>query len=81
MQLSIQKEEAKKKEVHVEENVPAPSPRSNGSVFFLHIIFFGCLWYVVRLLIGCMFDGYVVEYKSIERDGVDPLRWWILQWK
>ncbi|KAF4395028.1 hypothetical protein G4B88_017898 [Cannabis sativa] len=27
--LSIQKEEAKKKEVHVEENVPAPSPRSN----------------------------------------------------
>lgn len=31
-QLSIQKEEAKKKEVHVEENVPAPSPRSNCSV-------------------------------------------------
>ncbi|KMS97186.1 hypothetical protein BVRB_7g178490 [Beta vulgaris subsp. vulgaris] len=30
--LSIQKEEAKKKEVHVEENVPAPSPRSNGSL-------------------------------------------------
>ncbi|EHA8586412.1 putative protein WVD2-like 7 [Cocos nucifera] len=29
---SIQKEEAKKKEVHVEENVPAPSPRSNCSV-------------------------------------------------
>ncbi|XVF49706.1 hypothetical protein PTKIN_Ptkin04bG0034800 [Pterospermum kingtungense] len=27
--LSIQKEEAKKKEVHVDENVPAPSPRSN----------------------------------------------------
>ncbi|KAI9087591.1 hypothetical protein K1719_030461 [Acacia pycnantha] len=27
--LSIQKEEAKKKEVHVEDNVPAPSPRSN----------------------------------------------------
>ncbi|XP_050223976.1 uncharacterized protein LOC126673761 [Mercurialis annua] len=27
--LNIQKEEAKKKEVHVEENVPAPSPRSN----------------------------------------------------
>ncbi|XP_040986143.1 kelch domain-containing protein 4 [Juglans microcarpa x Juglans regia] len=27
--LSIQKEEAKKKEVHIEENVPAPSPRSN----------------------------------------------------
>ncbi|XP_020691050.1 kelch domain-containing protein 4 isoform X1 [Dendrobium catenatum] len=26
---NIQKEEAKKKEVHVEENVPAPSPRSN----------------------------------------------------
>ncbi|XP_031480330.1 uncharacterized protein LOC116250664 [Nymphaea colorata] len=26
---SIQKEEAKKKEVHVEENVPAPSPRAN----------------------------------------------------
>ncbi|KAE9467513.1 hypothetical protein C3L33_00577, partial [Rhododendron williamsianum] len=31
-QLSIQKEEAKKKEVHVEENVPAPSPRSNCSL-------------------------------------------------
>lgn len=31
-QLSIQKEEAKKKEVHVEENVPAPSPRSNCTV-------------------------------------------------
>ncbi|KNA11407.1 hypothetical protein SOVF_135480 [Spinacia oleracea] len=30
--LSIQKEEAKKKEVHVEENVPAPSARSNGSM-------------------------------------------------
>ncbi|KAH9720665.1 DUF4110 domain-containing protein [Citrus sinensis] len=30
--LSIQKEEAKKKEVHVEDNVPAPSPRSNCSV-------------------------------------------------
>lgn len=29
---NIQKEEAKKKEVHVEENVPAPSPRSNGSL-------------------------------------------------
>uniref|UniRef100_A0ACD5UBY8 Uncharacterized protein n=1 Tax=Avena sativa TaxID=4498 RepID=A0ACD5UBY8_AVESA len=29
---SIQKEEAKKKEVHVDENVPAPSPRSNGSL-------------------------------------------------
>lgn len=32
MQLSIQKEEAKKKEIHVEDNVPAPSPRSNCSV-------------------------------------------------
>ncbi|XP_042501204.1 kelch domain-containing protein 4-like isoform X1 [Macadamia integrifolia] len=30
--MSIQKEEAKKKEVHVEENVPAPSPRSNCSM-------------------------------------------------
>lgn len=29
---SIQKEEAKKKEVHVDDNVPAPSPRSNGSL-------------------------------------------------
>ncbi|PNX63695.1 kelch domain-containing protein 4, partial [Trifolium pratense] len=26
------KEEAKKKEVHVEDNVPAPSPRSNCSL-------------------------------------------------
>ncbi|GAA0144998.1 hypothetical protein LIER_05295 [Lithospermum erythrorhizon] len=30
--LNIQKEEAKKKEVHVEENVPRPSPRSNCSL-------------------------------------------------
>ncbi|XP_057534511.1 uncharacterized protein LOC130812892 isoform X2 [Amaranthus tricolor] len=30
--LSIQKEEAKKKDVHVDENVPAPSPRSNCSL-------------------------------------------------
>ncbi|KAL9228416.1 hypothetical protein vseg_004002 [Gypsophila vaccaria] len=30
--MSIQKEEAKKKEVIVEENVPAPSPRSNCSL-------------------------------------------------
>ncbi|XP_052182080.1 uncharacterized protein LOC127794858 [Diospyros lotus] len=30
--LSIQKEEAKKKEVHVEENVPAPSRRANCSL-------------------------------------------------
>ncbi|GJR43685.1 Kelch domain-containing protein 4 [Tanacetum coccineum] len=30
--LSIQKEEAKKKEVHVEENVARPSPRSNCSL-------------------------------------------------
>ncbi|XP_058093793.1 uncharacterized protein LOC131239899 isoform X3 [Magnolia sinica] len=30
--LSIQKEEAKKKEVHIEENVPAPSARSNCSL-------------------------------------------------
>ncbi|KAK2968262.1 hypothetical protein RJ640_030312 [Escallonia rubra] len=30
--LSIQKEEAKKKEVQVEENVPRPSPRSNCSL-------------------------------------------------
>ncbi|XP_068666288.1 uncharacterized protein [Aristolochia californica] len=30
--LSIQKEEAKKKEVHAEENVPAPTPRSNCSL-------------------------------------------------
>ncbi|PKI66613.1 hypothetical protein CRG98_012955 [Punica granatum] len=31
--LSIQKEEAKKKEVHIEDNVPAPSPRSNCTTF------------------------------------------------
>ncbi|KAF9602947.1 hypothetical protein IFM89_032829 [Coptis chinensis] len=30
--MNIQKEEAKKKEVHVEENVPKPSPRSNCSM-------------------------------------------------
>lgn len=31
-QRNIQKEEAKKKEVHVQDNVPGPSPRSNCSV-------------------------------------------------
>lgn len=41
LQLSIQKEEAKKKEVHIEENVPAPSPRSNCSVLFFPSHFFG----------------------------------------
>ncbi|KAI3933446.1 hypothetical protein MKX01_022025 [Papaver californicum] len=30
--LSIQKEEAKKKEIHIEENVHKPSPRSNCSL-------------------------------------------------
>ncbi|KAL7161763.1 hypothetical protein ACSBR2_042274 [Camellia fascicularis] len=30
--LSLQKEEAKKTEIHIEENVPAPSPRSNCSL-------------------------------------------------
>lgn len=30
--FNIQKEEAKKKEVHVDDNVPAPSPRSNCSL-------------------------------------------------
>ncbi|XP_026402696.1 kelch domain-containing protein 4-like isoform X1 [Papaver somniferum] len=30
--LSIQKEEAKKTEIHIEENVPKPSPRSNCSL-------------------------------------------------
>ncbi|EYU40125.1 hypothetical protein MIMGU_mgv1a003259mg [Erythranthe guttata] len=30
--LNIQKEEAKKKEIHIEDNVPAPSPRSNCSL-------------------------------------------------
>ncbi|KAI3940846.1 hypothetical protein MKW92_002522 [Papaver armeniacum] len=30
--LSIQKEEAKKKEIHIEESVPKPSPRSNCSL-------------------------------------------------
>ncbi|KAI3785834.1 hypothetical protein L1987_44960 [Smallanthus sonchifolius] len=30
--LSIQKEEAKKKEIHIEENAPRPSPRSNCSL-------------------------------------------------
>ena len=42
-QLSIQKEEAKKKEVHIDENVPAPTPRSNCSVLFFpssHLFFF-----------------------------------------
>jgi len=31
-QAKIQKEEAKKVAVQVDENVPAPSPRCNGSV-------------------------------------------------
>ena len=33
-QAKIQKEEAKKVAVQVDENVPAPSPRCNGSVRF-----------------------------------------------
>jgi len=37
-QLNIQKEEAKKKEVHVEDNVPAPSPRSNCSVILKPLV-------------------------------------------
>lgn len=37
-QSSIQKEEAKKKEVHIEDNVPAPSPRSNCSVYSLNFL-------------------------------------------
>jgi hypothetical protein len=46
-QAKIQKEEAKKVAVHVDENVPAPSPRCNASVnpfsslnFFLFFLIF-----------------------------------------
>ena len=49
-QLSIQKEEAKKKEVHIEENVPAPTPRSNCSVLFFpssHLFAFPDKFFVV----------------------------------
>lgn len=48
--LSIQKEESKKKEVHVEENVPRPSPRSNCSMVInplkeTELIFYGGEFY------------------------------------
>ncbi|XP_039163597.1 kelch domain-containing protein 4 isoform X2 [Eucalyptus grandis] len=48
--LSIQKEEAKKKEVHIEENVPAPSPRSNCTMTLnplkdTELIFYGGEFY------------------------------------
>ncbi|KMZ57336.1 Kelch domain-containing protein 4 [Zostera marina] len=48
--MNIQKEEAKKKEVHVEENVPAPSPRSNCSLIInplkeSELIFYGGEFY------------------------------------
>lgn len=48
--LSIQKEEAKKKEVHIEENVPAPSLRSNCTMTLnplkdTELIFYGGEFY------------------------------------
>ncbi|KAJ3675468.1 hypothetical protein LUZ60_004510 [Juncus effusus] len=47
---NIQKEEAKKKEVHIEENVPAPSPRSNCTLTInplkdTELIFYGGEFY------------------------------------
>ncbi|KAJ8450634.1 hypothetical protein Cgig2_020271 [Carnegiea gigantea] len=67
--LSIQKEEAKKKEVHVEDNVPAPSPRSNCSLLMNYS--------TTELL----FYVGVVDYKSSERDRTYTLWWRILQWQ
>ncbi|KAF6165329.1 hypothetical protein GIB67_018773 [Kingdonia uniflora] len=69
--LSIQKEEAKKKEVHVEENVPKPSPRSNGSLNInplkeTELILYG----------GEYYNGnktYV--YGDLYRCDVDKLEW------
>lgn len=52
-QLSIQKEEAKKKEVHVEENVPAPSPRSNCSVMHLLVAVIDFVELAFLLLFTC----------------------------
>ena len=54
-QLSIQKEEAKKKEVHVEENVPAPSPRSNCSVMHLLVA-------VIFFWVGLSFTFYMLDW-------------------
>jgi len=48
--LNIQKEEAKKKEVHVEDNVPAPSPRSNCSVIYTTFLPLYILNLIVLLL-------------------------------
>lgn len=55
LQMSIQKEEAKKKEVHVEENVPAPSPRSNCSVLGLLPIHVLHYIHLIKRIEGCFF--------------------------
>ncbi|KAJ0229291.1 hypothetical protein HA466_0317680 [Hirschfeldia incana] len=69
--LSIQKEEAKKKEVLVEENVPAPSPRSNCSLTInplkeTELILYG----------GEFYNGQkTYVYGDLYRYDVDKLEW------
>lgn len=78
-QLSIQKEEAKKKEVLVEENVPAPSPRSNCSVrLFAFKDWNFLLSKTFHFFAKSVF--YAAYYKSSERDWVDTLWRRVLQW-
>ncbi|GKV05408.1 hypothetical protein SLEP1_g17425 [Rubroshorea leprosula] len=69
--LSIQKEEAKKKEVHIEENVPAPSPRSNCTLTInplkeTELILYG----------GEFYNGSkTFVYGDLYRYDVDKLEW------
>ncbi|GLT29901.1 hypothetical protein SLA2020_047340 [Shorea laevis] len=69
--LSIQKEEAKKKEVHIEENVPAPSPRSNCTLSInplkeTELILYG----------GEFYNGSkTFVYGDLYRYDVDKLEW------
>lgn len=80
--MSIQKEEAKKKEVLVEENVPAPSPRSNCTVSPIPVVVDNsveCVLIFMRNFTHCKYRVFVLsfcaaEHQSLERDRVDPLR-------
>ncbi|OMP04824.1 Kelch repeat type 2 [Corchorus olitorius] len=69
--LSIQKEEAKKKEVHIDENVPAPSPRSNCTLSInplkeTELILYG----------GEFYNGSkTFVYGDLYRYDVDKMQW------
>ncbi|KAJ0972836.1 hypothetical protein J5N97_020795 [Dioscorea zingiberensis] len=80
---NIQKEEAKKKEVHVEENVPRPSPRSNCSLTInplkeSELILYGGEFYNGKktFVYGDLYryDIEKNEWKSISRPNSPPPR-------